>query len=663
MALGRRLAEVRMRPDGLMVGWVQRSGGPSELVVKELNQTSGVELVATTRPPLMGPHPDGGGSWCWLPDSSGFVYAAADGLWLSAPWANPSVEPRRVVAASEGRHLWGPCVSLDGLMVAFVDESDADACVRVAALDGSWTTTVSRPPDGVDPTQFVLDPDCGDDGLLALHGWAAPAMPWESGWLDEVRVQSIATDGTAVPVRRVSGGSIGQPRWCGTTLSLIDDPNGWRNVHVLDLGEVLTIEPCAVHSEHAEHGGPTWGPGQRTTAWNPAGTAIAYERNEGGFGRLVVSSLDPTHAQETGVTIGRGVHRSLSWATTADGTDRIASIRQGATTPTQVVVYERPASTREWRRVVIARGPVIGWESIDLVEPTVITWAASDGVTIPARLYRPASADPTVALPTLVSIHGGPTDQTRVAWNPRFAAYVAAGWQVLVPDHRGSTGWGRDFQQAMNQRWGDLDVSDTAAGVRYLVNQGLVDAQRVVLSGGSAGGFTVLGLLLSHPALCAAAIVLYPVSDLIALDATTHRFEAHYNQTLVGPRPPHGPDPSDSHVRHLIEPQFDDRYRTRSPIHQLDRIVTPMLIMHGTDDRVVPIEQSDALVTQLQERGVAVDYIRCEGEGHGWSKPDTAIMEHERIMAVLEHLSSGRSSGERRDGVNPKGLPPCSGSS
>jgi dipeptidyl aminopeptidase/acylaminoacyl peptidase len=629
VAMGRRLAEARVRPDGEALGWVQRGAGSSELVTRHLGGPTGdgPELVLTTQPSILGPHADGGGAWCWTPDSSAVIYVAKDGLWMVS---SAGGQPRRVVPSGDGRQLWSPCVSPDGSMVAFVDESEADVHVRVASLSDDWPSVrVSN-----DDAGFVVDPDWGSDGLLAWHAWSAPAMSWDRSWIDIVQVSVSAGSSrvNSIPVRRIEGGSVGQPRWNGKRLSWIDDSSGWGNVWVHSTANPAdTAEDHGLVNEQAEHAGPTWGPGQRSTAWNPTGTEVAFERNEAGFGRLVIGSVERA-TEAAVVTLGRGVHRSLSWAVTNDGVHRIAAIRQGATTPIQVVVYERsndPVATDDpvaddgtgWTRRSMARGPVAGWESVDLVEPTIVRWK-SNGSDIPGRLYRPtAAAGP---LPTVVSIHGGPTDQTRVGWNPRFAAYVAAGWQVFVPDHRGSTGWGREFQQAMTHGWGVVDVADTAAGVRHLIANGSADPTRIVVSGGSAGGFTALGLLAREPDLFAAGIVLYPVTDLIALDESTHRFEAHYNQTLVGSRS------SD-----------DQRYRDRSPVNLVDRITAPLVMFHGTEDRVVTIEQSDAFVQALRERGVAVHYIRFAGEGHGWSSPETTMTEHDQVMDFLGSIAVG----------------------
>ena len=283
-------------------------------------------------------------------------------------------------------------------------------------------------------------------------------------------------------------------------------------------------------------------------------------------------------------------------------------------------------------RAVLAVGPVGGWQVLDLPEPEVVSWMSSDGVVIRGRLYRPSGSrgrrngDELPAM--IVSIHGGPTGQTRVIWNARYAYFLARGFAILVPDYRGSTGWGRSVQQAIHERWGDVDVHDTAAGVRHAMAAGWCHPGRVVAMGGSAGGFTVLGLLGRHPDLFAAGVDLYGVTDLIDLDATTHRFERHYQRRLVGERP-----------------DTESRYLERSPVSFAGDITAPLLVMHGTADRSVPIAQSEAIVATLQRLGRTVEFRRYEGEGHGWSRPDVVMDELTSIDAFLDRHVTGRRAG------------------
>jgi dipeptidyl aminopeptidase/acylaminoacyl peptidase len=429
-------------------------------------------------------------------------------------------------------------------------------------------------------------------------------MPW-----DESRLVRARADGSGVP-EVVAGGpgvSVAQPRpgpGHGSPLAHLRDEGGWLNVWVDD--RHLLDEPF-------EHGDPTWGAGQRQLAWSPDGTKLACTRNERGFGRLCVVEV------QTGEVVGvaKGVHGGLSWVG-----DRLAAIRSGARTPHEVVVYD----TTTWERTVVARGPVGGFEEAGLVEPEAVTWEAEpigDGpgaATVHGRLYRPDASLGAGAAgpPMIVWVHGGPTGQWPVGFNPRIAYFVARGWAVLVPDHRGSTGHGRAYTQAMRGRWCELDTADVAAGIRHAGKAGWCDPRRVAIMGGSAGGATVLNVLADHPDLCAAGVDLFGVTDLFDLDETTHRFEAHYLWSIVGPLP-----------------EAAEVYRDRSPVQRAGGITAPLLVLQGTDDVVVPPAQSQAVVERLRAAGRTVEHHLYPGEGHGWNRPEVVADELERIESFL----------------------------
>ena len=170
----------------------------------------------------------------------------------------------------------------------------------------------------------------------------------------------------------------------------------------------------------------------------------------------------------------------------------------------------------------------------------------------------------------------------------------------------------------MRGRWGDLDTSDVAAGLRAAAERGWADPKRMVVMGGSAGGFTVLNVLAHHPDLCAAGVDLYGVADLLELDETTHRFEKHYLHSIVGPLP-----------------DAVDQYRSHSPVSVVEQITAPLLILQGDADVVVPPAQSQLIADRLRDLGRTVELHFYEGEGHGWARPDTVIDELERTEDFL----------------------------
>jgi acetyl esterase/lipase len=458
-------------------------------------------------------------------------------------------------------------------------------------------------------SDFAFDPCWSADGeFVAWHSWRTPHMSWDvSTWM-----LAPVDDPTTLIELPVDGFAVQQPRFApvGSELAYLSDRSGWLNLTVFgperDAEHPLVAEPF-------EHGEPAWGMGQRSFAWSPDGAAIAFCRNEAGFGRLCVVDVAAGAVRQ----VAKAVHGGLHWR----GRTLVAT-RSGGTTPTQLVVYDAGVRGEgSWERTVLAVGPVVGFEP-HLAEPESVEWPAPDGAVVHGRLYRPVDADrraPDGRL--IVWIHGGPTSQWGVAFNARFAYWMSRGWSILVPDHRGSTGWGRAYTDAMREGWGAVDVADTAAGARAAVERGWAEPGRVVAMGGSAGGFTVLNLLAHHGDVVAAGVALYAVTDLRALDETTHRFEAHYNRALVGPWP-----------------ATADRYRDRSPVNHATAIDRPLLLLHGSVDDNVPIAQAEAMVAAMRAAGRPVELHVYEGEGHGWGRPDTVADELARVESFLARV-------------------------
>jgi dipeptidyl aminopeptidase/acylaminoacyl peptidase len=584
---GRELTEPKPSPAGdvvvFAVGWgtevalvsVPVGGGPERIITSGTRPAPGRGL--------------GGGCFDWLPDGSGIVHAGGDGnLWLQPM---PGGAARQLTRVDDGVRFAAPAVACDGRSVAAVTDQ---AEVWEFAVDGRDATGV-RLDDG--SADFVIDPSPvssrGAQGW-AWQAWNVPDMPW-----DRSRAQIV----TGPPRERVRAevvpaASIQQIRRHpdGRLLSVRDD-TGWLNVWLGD--EPLIAEPV-------EHAGPTWGMGQRAYDVSPDGMRVAFTRNERGFGRLCVVDLATRQVTD----VARGVHGQIGWRG-----DRVTALRTGARTPTQIVSYD----TSTWVRTVLAVGPVAGWDDADLPEPEPVEFD-HDGVALHARRYVAGNGR------MLCWIHGGPTDQWQVEFMPRIAYWWSRGWDVLVPDPRGSTGHGRDYQQALRGRWGELDVADTAAVLHHSHDRSWSSPSRTVMMGSSSGGLTALGVLGLHPGLAAGGVVLYPVTDISVLADETHRFEAHYPLGLVGP--------------------LDDRvrYRERSPVSYADRIDVPLLVMHGDVDPVVPLWSTVVFAERVRAAGGEVELVVMDGEGHGFRDPINRRADYERTDAFLRRVV-GSSDG------------------
>jgi dipeptidyl aminopeptidase/acylaminoacyl peptidase len=221
-------------------------------------------------------------------------------------------------------------------------------------------------------------------------------------------------------------------------------------------------------------------------------------------------------------------------------------------------------------------------------------------------------------LPIVVHVHGGPTGQALADWNPRVQWLVQQGYGVLQPNHRGSSGYGVAYRNALDARWGERDVADVAAGIKHAIKEGWAAPGRVALMGASAGGFTALNVAAQHPDLVAAVIALYPVTDLLDLAATTHRFESGDLSRLVGRLP-----------------GARDSYIARSPITHAADVRAPLLLLQGDDDRVVNAERTSAFADARRNAGGVVEYHVYAGEGHGWRRADNVADELARIGSFL----------------------------
>jgi len=577
---GRELTEPSVSPDREWVGFVQRWRGGSS--INAVPAAGGLERQLTFGPDPAAGRGLGGGCFSWLPsldEHPSFVYAAGDGeLWLQR-----GVELERLTGHE--RSVRSPCVR-DGHLVYAVDEAE----VWLLDLVGGET----RRLDAGDHA-FCFDPALSPDGrIVSWQGWSPPDMPWDGS----VRVDHDLRTGTTSEWV-LADAAVQQPRFTPHDEPVhVHDGSGWLNVHIGDRPVV---------SEAVEQAGPTWGMGNRSFAFDSTGRRMAFTRNEAGHGALCVADVQTGTVEQ----IGRGVHGHLSWVD-----DCLVAVRTGARTPTQVVRYD----TRRWERTTLALSQPEAWPRDELPEPELVETGSSDGrATLHARRFVAGHGR------MLVWVHGGPTDQWQVDWRPRITYWWSRGWDVLVVDPRGTTGHGREYQQALHGGWGRLDVDDTADLIGHAHASGWAGPNSTAVLGGSSGGLTVLGLLADHPELVAGGVASYPVSDLKALTQVTHRFEAHYTDTLVAAN-----DGS---------PESEAAFASLSPIHRAARITRPVLLMHGSDDPVVPVAQSHTLAARVEEAGGDVDFVVYDGEGHGFRQPENVTDEYERTEAFLDRVT------------------------
>jgi dipeptidyl aminopeptidase/acylaminoacyl peptidase len=589
----RALAEPHWSPDGAWLAYLESFDGRGDVMLVPAD--GGPSRRLTADPGAQPTASYGGGILSWL-DRETVLFVVPDGQLHALPVGGG---PTRQLTHVDAR-VAAPAASADGTRVACMVTTKTDQHIAIVDATGDdWPRRASREGD------FVFDPSWSARGALAWQEWSVPDMSWDASriWVltpdGERRVVDGGREGTSEPV------SATQPRFSPTeeVLAYRSDRSGWWNLWLYD---VRTGERRQLSHDEAEQGGPTWGPGGMGYAWSPDGKQIAVSRGTRGYSGISLVDVASGHIRPLGPQDGSV--QAVSWSPRGD---MLAVIWGRADQPTCVATLD--VSSGELR--VVAHGAPAGFEAAGTPLPEAITWASSDGVTVHGLLYRPAGVERP---PAIVRVHGGPTGHVEAGFDARTSYYLDRGWAVLQVNYRGSSGYGRAYRQALHGTWGVLDVEDTVSGARAIAERGLVDGERMAVMGGSAGGYTVLLSMALHPEVFAAGVDLYGVADLFALSEDTHRFEAHYLDTIVG-----------------LLPATYDRYRERSPVTVADRITRPLLILQGDKDDVVPLAQSEAISRAAQKNGVEVEMKVYEGEGHGWRRLATVLDELERVDRFL----------------------------
>jgi dipeptidyl aminopeptidase/acylaminoacyl peptidase len=210
--------------------------------------------------------------------------------------------------------------------------------------------------------------------------------------------------------------------------------------------------------------------------------------------------------------------------------------------------------------------------------------------------------------PLILISHGGPTTAAGATLDLRVQFWTTRGFAVADVNYGGSSGFGRTYRQRLNGRWGVLDVDDMVAAAAFLVATGKADPERLMIRGGSAGGYTTLAALTFRPGVFRSGASYYGISDVEVLARDTHKFESRYLDTLIGPYP-----------------AARDVYYARSPIHFVDRLACALILFQGLEDKVVPPNQSEMMAAAVRAKKLPVAYLAFEGEQHGFRKAATIV--------------------------------------
>jgi dipeptidyl aminopeptidase/acylaminoacyl peptidase len=440
-------------------------------------------------------------------------------------------------------------------------------------------------------SDFYSSPRLSPDGKrLAWLSWNHPNMPWDGC---ELYLADVGPEGVLAKSSLVAGSgseSIFQPEWSPNgVLYFVSDRTGWWNLY---RWQDETIEPlCLMQAEFA---GAQWVFGLSTYAFeSKRRMVVSYSRDgTSHLGVLDTSSLklEPITTSYTDVSFVRAKENAVVFVG--------ASARE---MPAVVQVAFDEGAVKVLKRSSEA---TLDFEST----PRAIEFPTENENTAHGFYYPPVNPNyrgPQGELPPLIVIsHGGPTASTTNALNLRIQYWTSRGFAVLDVNYGGSTGYGREYRQRLNGEWGVVDVDDCVNGAMHLVKAGEVDGNKLIIRGQSAGGYTTLCALTFRSVFKAGASY-YGVSDLEALDQDTHKFESHYNATLIGPYP-----------------EQRDVYIARSPIHFPEQVHCPVIFLQGLEDKVVPPNQAETMFNAVREKGLPCTYIVFEGEQHGFRRAE-----------------------------------------
>ena len=590
---GVRLSELAV--DGDDVYWIESrpsEGGRSVIVRRdsrgEMSDAIGQDLNARNAV-----HEYGGGS-----------YAVHEGTVFFANW-----EDQRVYSQRQGEAA-----------TALTPEPDVPRCLRYADLsvtrEGKYLVCVREThfDNGAEARNEVVCVDtasgevsvmatgedfysspraCAAHDGVAWLTWSHPDMPWDESELMSGSLSPYSDELAITTAAHLAGGdnvSITQPRWSPDgILHFLSDASGWWRLCAWRDGsqqEVLASD--------FDVAGPDWQFGFSAYAFLSDGRTV-IARGGASSGKLILIEPEARSTREVEVP-----YTELAYLTASRDSDVVYFV--GASPTASNAIVQCDFVTGECTELLQTMPD--GFDAAYVSVPRPIVFPTTDDAEAHAWYYPPTNpefAAPTGPKPPLMVVcHGGPTSRSGTGFDPKLQYWTSRGFALVDVNYRGSSGYGRAYRDALKTKWGVYDTDDCIAAARYLKDMGEVDPDRVVIRGGSAGGYTTINALTFHDEFAAGAAY-YGIADLSVFIGDTHKFESRYLDSLVGPYP-----------------EQAQRYHDRSAINFIDQLSTPMIILQGLEDEIVPPSQAELMVEALESKGIPHAYIGFPGEQHGF---------------------------------------------
>jgi len=602
---------------------------------------------------------------------------------------------RAVEAIARIRSAFGPSFAPDGRSLAYVSNASGRPQVWTMRLDGEgeavrvtdlpdpaqpvfwspsgdWLAYAVAPGGGLNTQIYVMRPDGSGSRLLTAGG---RDNNWLFGWTDDGRqlmmgsnldnpagIDAFLVDPATGERRRVASGGLNQiadvsPDGRYAVVNRLRS-RGDNDLILVDLaaGSETVLTP------HEGPGSFGWG------EFSPDGRRIYVSSNGGrdlvAFGMIELDAqgrpgairilAERADAEGEGAWLSPDGRRAvLTWNVAGRSDVDILDTATGAVTPgpdlpfdvvtggdispdgrTIAISGTGAAQPTDVFTIDLASGAIVqrtrsAHDGVDLggfVRPELISYAAPDGVQLSGWLYRPTGV--TGPGPIVFNYHGGPEGQSRPTMSDVTQALVARGISVFAPNVRGSSGFGKRFVNLDNGALRVDGVRDIEATTRALVDRGIADPRRLGIMGGSYGGYMVMAGITQYPDMFAAAANLFGVVNFATFFANTEPWMAAISTVEYG-------DPATQ----------ADMLRDLSPFHRIDRIRTPLIVLHGANDTNVPVIEAEQIVQNLRSRSVPVEYILFPDEGHGWRQLPNRV----RSTVALVNFFDARLNGARGD--------------
>lgn len=517
----------------------------------------------------------------WSPDGQRLAFGMNDHVYVML--ADGGL-PKKISDFTEGASspVWMP--DSQGLLVS-ADRGDSTHLL-LSDADGAWPRSLVSRADG-----DVWDAQPSPDGRFVAYTF----RPFDDLNRLDIHLVEVATG----QVREL----LGSPkvrrraaRWSpdGSWLVFISEESGWN--------ELWRVKPDGDGLHQLTH----FGHDVEDAVWSPDGTQLAAILNRSGACHLAL--IDPQTGAASDLRTDEGFYSRPNWSPSGDW---LTVEYESPTQPPDIYKVEMNG-----RVTPLTTSQLPALAAQPLVQPERVSYKSFDGLEIPAFLYRPAKPNGAAVLYP----HGGPSAQYVLEWDILAQYFVAKGYTWIAPNYRGSTGYGLEFEHANYNDWGKGDLQDCLHGAKFLRDLPEVDASRIASYGGSYGGYMTACALSRDPDyLFACGVDKYGDANLISSWAQCNRHLRLYSEIFLG-------HPS----------QNRQIYLDGSPIHQVENVQKPVLILHGLLDDVVPPEASEEWVHALRKAGKTFEYKTYADEPHGFLQRSTQLDAWQRIERFLD---------------------------